>query len=399
MDIRVSDLLTDNLQWNTERIDKLLPEFRQMIQQLKPSKEGAEDTYVWLPLESGVYSTKSGYNAQALSTGAPEHRLANIPPTTPLEFNWVKEIWSTKTAPKLILFMWSIIQRALPLGKELQRRGMLSSALCPRCKQEETALHVFFQCPFAKEVWRLIPLKFPVHLAVETDFKDLVVLARNMVCLPPTGIRVPILPWICWSLWLARNRLLFEDVTAQPMEVATKSIVAALEWNQAQDKAKENQTVPTVAEQRQGQSSLRPHRCFVDAAWDASSHRAGVAWRLTSNQSGPPLSGTRIIENVGSPLMAESIALQEGISQSIALGLTSVTFFSDCATLIRAITSQNQVKEIYGVLQDIKSLSTSFDSIGYNHIPRSQNRDVDLLAKRALKASSLPSVSSFRLLG
>lgn len=209
LDLRVSDLLTDNLQWNKDRIEKLLPDFSKQIQSLRPSKEGAEDIFVWLPLDSWIYSKKSGYNSKAQTTAFLGPQATAIQPSPDLEFNWIKDIWSSKTAPKLKLFLWSCIQGALPLGSELQRRGMNSTVLCPRCKKEETAMHVFFQCSFAKEVWRLIPLKSPVHIADEAEFKALVVKSRENICLPPIGIRAPVLSWICWSLWLARNKLIF----------------------------------------------------------------------------------------------------------------------------------------------------------------------------------------------
>ncbi|CAG7905389.1 unnamed protein product [Brassica rapa] len=61
-------------------------------------------------------------------------------------------------------------------------------------------MHLFFLCPFAKEVWNIMPLKSPVHLAEDTDFKLALVRFRQAVCLPPTGVRVPILPWVCWFL-------------------------------------------------------------------------------------------------------------------------------------------------------------------------------------------------------
>ncbi|KAG5396178.1 hypothetical protein IGI04_017992 [Brassica rapa subsp. trilocularis] len=74
--------------------------------------------------------------------------------------------------------------------------------------------------------------------------------------------------------------------------------------------------------------------------------------------------------------------------QSMKLELPSVTFMSDCTTLIRAISTPNQLKKNYGVFQDIKSLSTSFDSIVFNHISRSQKSDADFLAKQVLKSIS-----------
>ncbi|KAG2274084.1 hypothetical protein Bca52824_056639 [Brassica carinata] len=258
---------------------------------------------------------------------------------------------------------------------------MNSTALCPRCKKVETAMHVFFQCPFAKEVWRFIPLKSPIRIEEEADFKTLMVKAREMICLPPTGIRAPVLPWICWYLWLTRNILIFEDKSAQPSEVATKCLSAALEWNQAQtsDFSKESKVVPVRLPLRQAPRQNHTICCFVDAAWEASSKRAGTAWRFTNEQLGFFSSGTCIIDNVSSPLMAESLALRKGITEAMKLELPSVAFLSDCATLIRAISIPNQLKEIYGV----------FDSITFNHISRSQNSDADFLAKQALKAHVL----------
>lgn len=53
--------------------------------------------------------------------------------------------------------------------------------------------------------------------------------------------------------------------------------------------------------------------------------------------------------------------------------------------LIRTISTQSQIKEIYGVLQDIKNLSANFDQIVVLHISRFQNRETDYLAKMILK--------------
>ncbi|XP_018487541.1 uncharacterized protein LOC108858053 [Raphanus sativus] len=125
----------------------------------------------------------------------------------------------------------------------------------------------------------------------------------------------------------------------------------------------------------------------TDAAWDATTRRAGFAWIIRDENSAFPLTGTGVIEDVASPLMAEALALYEGIKKAKDLGLASITLRSDCATLIRVISTKSQISELYGVLQDIKSLSSFFVSINFQQIPRSQNREADFLAKRALKAS------------
>lgn len=55
-------------------------------------------------------------------------------------------------------------------------------------------MHIFFNYPFALEVWKHIPLKNAVHVAVEIEFKEALILFKETICLPPTGIVGAILP-------------------------------------------------------------------------------------------------------------------------------------------------------------------------------------------------------------
>ena len=56
-------------------------------------------------------------------------------------------------------------------------------------------MHCFFTCPYAKQVWEFIPLHKAVHLAANTEFKDIIAKFRKALCLPPSGITLNILPW------------------------------------------------------------------------------------------------------------------------------------------------------------------------------------------------------------
>ncbi|CAN6876133.1 unnamed protein product [Brassica oleracea] len=134
--------------------------------------------------------------------------------------------------------------------------------------------------------------------------------------------------------------------------------------------------------------------CFVDAVWDSTAKRAGTAWILNKHLPHHARSGSQIFDNVNSPLMAESLALRNGIEEFIKAGVQSTTVFSDCQTFIRAIVNKSRIKEVYGVLQDIDRLSSLFVSICFQFIPRSQNRETDFLAKQALQAHCcvIPSV-------
>lgn len=169
LDLSVSDILTTDMTWNKSRIEELLPQFAKQIQELQPSRTGAEDTFIWQPLQSGIYTTKSGYYTKAMKGERTEEH-------SPWDFNWIKDVWSGSFSPKMKTFLWSIIQKALPFGENLQSRGIKSEVFCIRCKEKETACHTFFHCQFAKEVWSKVPLLQVVHTATISDFREAVFL-------------------------------------------------------------------------------------------------------------------------------------------------------------------------------------------------------------------------------
>ncbi|KAL0711635.1 hypothetical protein Bca4012_018613 [Brassica carinata] len=130
----------------------------------------------------------------------------------------------------------------------------------------------------------------------------------------------------------------------------------------------------------------------IDAAWDSSSNRAGIAWIVTGDQSFQSTSGTASLDFVASPLVAEALALRLGIITAATQGFDNIIFLSDCLTHARAINCKQQIKEIFGILKDIEHLSSGFASIRFSHISRSQNRDADFLAKQALRVFPFSSV-------
>ncbi|CAG7907135.1 unnamed protein product, partial [Brassica rapa] len=367
------------MEWNTKRIEEVLPQMMSQIKQLQPSKTKAEDKYIWQPLATGIYSTKSGYYAAA----------SQMPCDTPQssDFSWIKDVWNGKFSPKMRVFIWSVIQKALPFGQNLQTRGINSEAVCVRCKEQETACHTFFHCPFAKEVWSKIPIQGMVHLATEDDFKDVLVAFRSVICLPPSGITNSILPWICWSIWKARNILIFENRTLSPVETATNGIRLAREWNLAQPvkegKNPSRTSIPTGEHRSNAELQASPI-CKSDAAWNNQTKKAGLAWIINGPDNKRITQGIEVKEYVFSPLIAEALALRAAISTAVNLDLSGLRVFSDNITLIRAINNDMQAKEIYGIVNDIQRIASAFVAISFSHLNRKNNVEADCLAKQAL---------------
>ena len=81
--------------------------------------------------------------------------------------------------------------------------------------------------------------------------------------------------------------------------------------------------------------------------------------------------------------MAEALAVREALLQAKALHLTNICK-SDNQVLIKTLFSKQHPVELYGINLDMESLSLSFTSIFFAHVPRSLNSAADVLAKSAL---------------
>lgn len=237
----------------------------------------------------------------------------------------------------------------------------------------------------------MVPLKQVVHLATEGSFKEAMVAFRQAICLPPLGVSYNIFPWICWAIWTVRNLAIFEHRYLTPMEIATNGIRLALEWVSAQNKSVTTGRSIPASRRKQHEPSRDPAviTCKSDAAFDKNSNQAGLAWILTASNGSRLNQGSMVQDSVNSPLVAEALALRSGILSAVNLEISKLHMLSDNETLIRAITNDKQISEIFGIVQDIQMIATVFVEITFNHISRLRNVDADLLAKQTLSISSV----------
>lgn len=127
--------------------------------------------------------------------------------------------------------------------------------------------------------------------------------------------------------------------------------------------------------------------CTSDAAYDRKSKKAGLAWIFTDSRGNHLNHGSSTCDRIATPLIAEAIALQSGLLSAVNLGFSKIRLVSDNLTLVRAINNDAQNKEIFGIVESIKSISSAFVEITFTHISRSSIVEVDRLAKSTLSAS------------
>ncbi|CAA7024598.1 unnamed protein product [Microthlaspi erraticum] len=351
---RVSQLIDPHTKtWDKEKIRSVLPGLEQQVLCIKPSLLGKEDKHIWLATESGDYTSKTGYH---IAREAQEQ--ANTTPVTDEGLiNWNRDVWNAHTSQKLKVFLWKLSSGALALGDNLLSRGLEINA-------EE------------------VPITNLSTNIEEESFTEVIQAARNWICLPPIGTTGGTLfPWICWFLWLTRNNHIFDE-KGFTRDTISKAIAKAREWEIAQIAPPQKEKTGKARDA--GPPNPQTIVCFVDAAWRPENQAAGYGWVFKSGKDEFLKEGCKAEAPVRSPLAAEALALREALLEARSRGWTDLCIKSDSQTLVRAIRSNDNVAEIYGVVQDIHLLATSFVKISVEFTPRSQSQQADSIAKLAL---------------
>ena len=199
-------LTTDGSRWDENKLRMVIvDEDVQKILNLKVSSRANLDLLGWQYNGDGLYSVKSGY---WLSTHLPTNPIIQlIPGNTLLK----QKIWKTRIPSKLQHFLWKMTSQSLATSYNLKRRHIINDAQCKRCCQgEETEQHIFFDCTYAKAMWRASGVSNLIINSSTTSFEEKI--EECIRCSASTTLThlhdLPI--WILWRLWKSRNLLIFQ---------------------------------------------------------------------------------------------------------------------------------------------------------------------------------------------
>ncbi|KAG7591058.1 Ribonuclease H-like superfamily [Arabidopsis thaliana x Arabidopsis arenosa] len=360
--LMVADLIDETTkEWNVGQLQALFPTIWTDIMQLRPMENRSGD-HEAVPIQS---------------------------------FAWKKEIWNLKCSPKIHMLLWRAARGTLPVGTNLLRRKVTNTATCLRCGEEESELHLFFQCPFAREVWQKAPLHAPVSVASITELKQGISLCNSLQKSPAASTsNVATAPWLFWSLWSSRNKLIFDKRFISEEETILTAISAEDEWKKAQlvQKSDTERTLNTSANntirQRTDHEEIPPGTLFVqtDAAWIEHSKNAGLGWVCLSSNRAVRARSCKPVPFVKGPSEAEALCIYEALLSLQTQQESKIIIESDAKNVIMAIASKQPPLNLKGIIEDILHIAKSFCSLSFRFIPRSENLIADDLAKTAARS-------------
>lgn len=166
---------------------------------LNPSKEDCPD---WKWNTSGLFSVNSAYTTWEKQT----FQLNNC----------LNSIWKNLGPARIDAFVWQAVLEKIATRSVLVRRNIIPSTAgsCPFCAlSPETPVHLLLQCPFASNIWFAIlswwqvtwicPSSLPglIEFWFSNPFQNLEESCWNTT-----------LYTVLWSVWKARNDLVFKDI-------------------------------------------------------------------------------------------------------------------------------------------------------------------------------------------
>jgi hypothetical protein len=194
-----------------------------------------EDRWIWKPDPNGGFSVKSTYEVVSIMLmGRREidNQLASA----------FKSLWKCTAPSKVLGFSWLLLHSRLPTRDNLSRRHIISqedSQLCVMCGVEaETPMHLFLYCKVALQVWEIVlnwtNLVFSLPQSVVSllnffaEFRGHKWRRQGLVLI-----------WnaVNWTLWRQRNRIIFEEDTADITRLVDEIKVSSWRWWIARSKS------------------------------------------------------------------------------------------------------------------------------------------------------------------
>ena len=123
----------------------------------------------------------------------------------PVQFTW---IWKSSCQAKHKVFFWLLLHDRLNTRDLLARKFFtLPSYECAtlQCNQQETLIHLFWDCPFASQCWDFICPMRNTNLSPLEAVHDM----RDKINQP---FYMELIILAAWGIWMVRNNKIFKNI-------------------------------------------------------------------------------------------------------------------------------------------------------------------------------------------
>ncbi|KAM6584506.1 hypothetical protein CsatB_011508 [Cannabis sativa] len=330
---------------------------------------GDKDKLIWRDSIDGSFSVRQAY-------------LSLIKPRLGMCSNVWKEIWKAPVHERVKLFLWKVCKDILPCGSRL-RTVFGNDSHCVLCSDgEDSILHLFFHCPFARACWFSSPFGIRSERLVFGNLLELVNwIIHTPPNAPPCSSGGPSFPqfaaYLCYSLWNARNKVFHSGSPLRPQDVLSNSLKMVNDFIASKLRIS-MERLEVLDPPCQPQLAPKDFNFFSDAA--VRGNWAFVAV-VVFNKEGAFVEALTAKVSVSSALHAESLALCHAFSLCLKLNCKDANFYTDCLQLATAVTNFTiPVWNISNIFMHLFSYLKMNSGLGVFWLPRVANSVAHKLA-------------------
>jgi hypothetical protein len=373
-----------SMSWNVPLLQEVfLPRDVELITQIPLSVRRPRDTLIWSGTKKGIFTVKSAYYMLLHQSSAGE---AGSSSSRELSMFW-KNLWSTQVAPKVKLFAWRACRNIVPTKTKLFEKGLTATSSCSWCMEEaETIDHVLWSCEFAQKVWKASSVKLPPIYATNLSFVDLLACLFKDLQFPLVEICIT----TAWSLWKARNEMIWEDKVSNAADVALRAAENAMNFLEA---GNVEALAPHAREVMDQQRWVPPNRgdfkLNIACQWQGTQRRAGMGILIRNHEGKVMAAMQSTIDIVGEIDQVHAKLMLQAMKFARDIGLMRVNMEGCWRGLFTLLKAGGPCLMSHGVLvDDICCLTKDFQFISFNCIHANCNRAAQALATEALSSLS-----------
>lgn len=379
----VSHLIdTHSLTWNVSRVCQLIAEPDVQIVLKTRIHRNREDNLIWGFTKDGQYSSKSGYKFLSVA----KQLIQNRPALAPIEKVLWRNLWKTKTSPKLRHFLWRALSGALAVKDRLQSRGIHIDSTCSGCGNgQETVCHALFHCNTAANVWEQVPILCPPNgfsqSSVFLNLHHLIKCSQNIGIENNTRLSFP---WILWNIWKARNILCFEGAQSDPVSIWNRSYEETSIWLSLNGFVEK--VLPCIPERPTVLEVWRKPpanvlKCNIGTSWVNNHLNSGVSWVLRNHQGLCLAHSRRSYSRVLSSLENDILGLWWAIDSVSFLRHDAVIFESSSRELREAFLDRDRFPEVSSMVEAVLQRLEHFRIWSIDYTSLSRNQPASLIAR------------------
>ncbi|KAM6542808.1 hypothetical protein CsatB_007255 [Cannabis sativa] len=364
--------------WDTELVrDMFNNRYANLILSIPLSFSASSDFWSWSKESSGLFSVKSAYQLLQDSKN---------PRTGSNNSGFWHKLWQLKIPPKVRNFLWRAAAGTLPTCVNLRTKHVDIPSLCPVCHASpETVSHILLSCNFATSCWNHIGLPAGVYL--DHSFASwldslFTILDEDRVCS---------LSMVCWSLWKARNSIVWKDKVLTTANVVTSARIALDHWRKAQD----NNSLSHIysgncddGTELWTKPDINTIKINVDAALFTSDNQYGYGMVARNDTGSLIVAQAHCFNGAFAPEVVEVMGIKEALSWIKRRGWQHVELESDSLVSIQAIRCRSPLSSVFGnLVQDCISLLLSLPFVKIRFVKRSANRLAHAVARMSRSLS------------